>query len=63
MKKSTKRRILYGLVAVWPALWLNLFDSLVGIFTLGYYVPSTNFRWFFFVMEKKWFLKGGLLDL
>lgn len=46
---SIKRvsRFTYGLLVVWPAQWLAIASALVGIFTLGYYVPCWDVRWMF----------------
>lgn len=53
---ATKRRILYGLFAVWPMLWIQIVESIIGILTLGYYVPPLSFRWIAFAATKgnKW---------
>lgn len=47
--KKFRIRFLYGVLVVFPGCWLSILDNLVGIFTLGYYVPSLSMKWYCFV--------------
>lgn len=37
-------RVLYGVLVVWPTCLTGLFVNAIGVFTLGYYVPSWDVR-------------------
>ena len=50
MKKVSRFR--YGLLVVWPSLFLNIAESLVGILLLGYYVPSWDIAYMFWAGQK-----------
>ena len=52
-----RNRFLYGLIVVWPAQWLNIAQSIVGICTLGYYVPSWDINWMCYIGIKtnRWY--------
>lgn len=45
-------RFVYGLQVVWIAQWLEIAQALVGILTLGYYVPSWSIRWYVYKIRK-----------
>lgn len=45
MKRVTRFR--YGLIVVWPSLWLTIAQSIVGLFTLGYYVPAWDIEFMY----------------
>jgi hypothetical protein len=38
-------RFRYGVLVVWPGLWLAILQNLVGILLLGYYVPSWDIHY------------------
>jgi hypothetical protein len=40
-------RFKYGVLVVWPSLWLSIAQSIVGLCTLGYYVPSWDIEWMY----------------
>jgi len=46
------KRLRYGLLVVWPSLWLGLLCNLVGILCLGYYVPSWDICYMFWAAKK-----------
>lgn len=50
MRKVSRFR--YGLLVVWPSLWINLASVLVGLLTLGYYVPMWEVNWLFWAGQK-----------
>lgn len=43
MKPSKKERFIYGITTVLPLQFIDIAKSIVGILTLGYYVPSWSF--------------------
>lgn len=45
-------RFWYGLIVVWPGLWLGILQNVVGILCLGYYVPGWDIEWMFTVGTK-----------
>jgi hypothetical protein len=46
------KRFHYGVLVVWPALWLGLLCNLAGILCLGYYVPSWDVSYMFWAGRK-----------
>ncbi len=40
----SKNKFIYCIKVVWPVQFVALFDSLIGICTLGCYIPSTTSR-------------------
>lgn len=45
-------RFKYGLISVWPSCWLSLYDNLIGVITLGYYVPNLSMKYMCWISIK-----------
>ena len=45
-------RFKYGLLVVWPGMWFCIAQSIVGIFTLGYYVPNWDIEVMWWLIDK-----------
>lgn len=56
--RSNLNRFLYGLLVVFPSLFLSIAQSLVGILCLGYYVPSWGISLMFTI--GRWYHKSSL---
>ena len=50
MKKQS--RFKYGLLVVWPSLFATIAAAVVGIFTLGYYVPNWDIEVMWWLTKK-----------
>lgn len=51
MKTPIRHRIY-----LWVSAWLNLYDGVIGVATLGFYNPNLTMRYLF------WYTKGILRD-
>lgn len=51
-KRPPKQRFIYGVKVVLPGCFIGLAEDVVGILTLGYYVPPWRLDWYFYAIKK-----------
>ncbi len=53
-------RFEYGLRVVWLSCWISIPQNIVGILTLGYYVPHWDVNWMFWACQRWYRGRSGL---
>lgn len=59
VKQNKWERLRYGILVVTPLHIISIAAAFVGICTLGYWTPSWEFKWMWFVIKHKGFERGG----